>query len=156
MGIINLSEPHFPHLSKDLMPDLWVETRGRTGCPEFKRSGRVTLSDLSSLQPLASLPSDSSLTSPPTTPAYFQPHWPLCHSLNIPGMFLPQGLGTGCSPWLRSSAQVSTWLPVIPLPRLFSNTKGVLNSPSYQSHMSTPTSNSLSPISMPFDPIACH
>jgi len=68
MGIINLSEPRFPHLSKDLMPELCVETRGRTGCPEFKCSHRLTLRDLNSLQPLTSLPSDSSLTLPPTTP----------------------------------------------------------------------------------------
>ena len=68
MGIINLSEPRFPHLSKDLMPELCVETRGRTGCPEFKCSHRLTLRDLNSLQPLTSLPSDSSLTLPPTNP----------------------------------------------------------------------------------------
>ena len=92
------------------MPELSVEPGGRTGCPGFKCSKRLTLGGLNSLQLLRSLPSDSSLISSPTTPSppshtpsHSQPRWPPCCSLNIQSMLLPQGLCTDCLPQLRFS-----------------------------------------------------
>ena len=159
MGIINLSEPSFPHLSKDQMPELCVETRGRTGCPEFKCSHHVTLKDLNSLQPLTSLPSDSSLTLPPT------PH---THTSSHPDLFAIHWTFQACS-YLRTLALAvhPGWDPLprfphgspsypfqdfsqMPPPRGFELT---ILLKSYEH----PTSNSLSPISMhPFCSIACH
>lgn len=63
------------------------------------------------------------ISHPPHHLTQLQPLWPPSCVLNMPKLFLPEGLCTGCSLWLEDTfTQVSLWLPLshtLPLEGLF-------------------------------------